>query len=64
MFVEDEHIIKIHVHTDHPGKVIEKALEYGQLVNLKIDNMRDQHERARHEADKSEKSNDARPAEA
>ena len=64
VFVEDEHIIKIHVHTDHPGKVIEKALEYGQLVNLKIDNMRDQHEGARHEADKSEKSNDARPAEA
>lgn len=64
VFVEDEHIIKIHVHTDHPGKVIEKALEYGQLVNLKIDNMRDQHERARHEADKSEKSSDAQPAEA
>ena len=64
VFVEDEHIIKIHVHTDHPGKVIEKALEYGQLVNLKIDNMRDQHERARHEAEKSDKSNDTQPAEA
>lgn len=58
VFVEDEHIIKIHVHTDHPGKVIEKALEYGQLVNLKIDNMRDQHERARHEAQKSDKPSD------
>ncbi len=53
VFVEDEHIIKIHVHTDHPGKVIEKALEYGPLVSLKIDNMRDQHERARHEAAKA-----------
>lgn len=49
--VDDIQIIKIHVHTDHPGKAIERALEYGPLVNLKIDNMRDQHERARHEAE-------------
>lgn len=49
--VDDSQIIKIHVHTDHPGKAIERALEYGPLVNLKIDNMRDQHERARHEAE-------------
>ena len=48
--VDDEQIIKVHVHTDHPGKAIEYALDFGQLVNLKIDNMRDQHERARHEA--------------
>ena len=48
--VDDEQIIKVHTHTDHPGKAIEYALDFGQLVNLKIDNMRDQHERARHEA--------------
>ena len=51
--VDDEEIIKVHVHTDHPGKAIEYALDFGPLTNLKIDNMRDQHERARHEAAES-----------
>ncbi len=41
--VSDEDIIKIHVHTDNPGLVIEKALTIGALDNLKIDNMRIQH---------------------
>ncbi len=36
-------IIKIHVHTNHPGQAIEKALTYGVLTNLKIDNMREEH---------------------
>lgn len=49
--VDDEEIIKVHVHTDHPGNAIENALTFGQLVNLKIENMRDQHERAKHDAD-------------
>ncbi len=48
--VDDEQIIKVHVHTDHPGNAIEKALTYGALINLKIENMRDQHERAKHDA--------------
>ncbi|MDR1674783.1 MAG: DAK2 domain-containing protein, partial [Oscillospiraceae bacterium] len=37
-------IIKIHAHTDHPGNAIEKGLIYGSLTNLKVDNMRVQHE--------------------
>ncbi len=41
--VADEDMVKIHVHTDHPGKIIEKALEVGHLDGLKIDNMRLQH---------------------
>lgn len=41
--VSDEEIIKIHVHTDHPGLAIEKALSIGSLSGLKIDNMREQH---------------------
>lgn len=49
--VDDDEIIKVHVHTDHPGNAIEKALTFGQLVNLKIENMRDQHERAKHDAE-------------
>lgn len=41
---EDDDIIKVHVHTDHPGKALEEALTYGLLCNLKIENMREQHE--------------------
>ena len=43
VFIEDESIIKLHVHTDRPGLVLEKACEYGMLVNVKIENMRNQH---------------------
>jgi len=43
VFIEDEKIIKLHVHTDHPGLVLEKAGEYGMLVTVKIENMRNQH---------------------
>lgn len=49
--VDDEEIIKVHVHTDHPGNAIERGLTFGQLVHLKIENMRDQHEKAKHDAD-------------
>ncbi len=48
--VDDDSIIKVHVHTDHPGNAIEEALTFGQLVHLKIENMRDQHERAKHDS--------------
>ncbi len=41
--VADDDLVKVHVHTDHPGKAIEKALEIGPLNGLKIDNMRIQH---------------------
>lgn len=53
--VDDDEIIKVHVHTDHPGNAIENALGHGQLVHLKIENMRDQHERAKHDAANSQK---------
>ncbi len=43
VFIEDESIIKVHVHTDHPGAVMEKACEYGMLASAKIENMRKQH---------------------
>ena len=36
-------IVKVHVHTNHPGQAFEKALEYGQLTKMKIDNMREEH---------------------
>ncbi|MBR2043125.1 MAG: DAK2 domain-containing protein [Clostridia bacterium] len=53
--VDDDEIIKVHVHTDHPGNAIENALTFGQLVHLKIENMRDQHERAKHDSQNAAK---------
>ena len=43
VIVEDEEIIKTHVHTNDPGKAITKALSYGQLLTVKVENMREQH---------------------
>ncbi|MCI8333484.1 MAG: DAK2 domain-containing protein [Lachnospiraceae bacterium] len=42
--VADEDLVKVHVHTNHPGQAIERALTYGSLSRLKIDNMREEHE--------------------
>ena len=41
--VSDDDVVKVHVHTDHPGQAIETALTYGSLSRLKIDNMREEH---------------------
>ena len=41
--VSDDEIVKVHVHTNHPGQAFEKGLEYGQLTNMKVDNMREEH---------------------
>ena len=42
--VSDDEIVKIHVHTNHPGLAFEKALAYGSLSRMKIDNMREEHQ--------------------
>ncbi len=42
--VADDDIVKIHVHTNDPGLAIQKALTYGQLSRMKIDNMREEHQ--------------------
>ncbi len=42
--VAQDDILKIHVHTNHPGEVLEKLLEYGEMIKAKIDNMKIQHE--------------------
>ena len=44
LVIDDEEIVKVHIHTNHPGYVIEQALKLGELTNLKIDNMKYQHE--------------------
>ena len=41
--VDDDNIIKIHVHTDHPGLAFEKGLTFGYLTHMKIENMKEQH---------------------
>ena len=42
--VADDDIVKVHVHTNDPGLAIQKALTYGALTNMKIDNMREEHQ--------------------
>lgn len=41
--IQDGDLLKTHIHTNSPGLVLEKALEYGELINIKIDNMKYQH---------------------
>ena len=41
--VADDGVVKVHVHTNNPGVAIEKALTFGQLTSMKIDNMREEH---------------------
>lgn len=60
--VDDDEIIKVHVHTDHPGNAFEKGLTFGSLTSMKVENMRDQHERAKHDA-KNAKSKPAKTIE-
>ena len=43
LVIEDDEVIKVHIHTNHPGTVIENALKLGEIINIKIDNMRYQH---------------------
>lgn len=45
--VDDDSVIKCHVHTDNPGNALQKALEFGQITNIKIENMREQYEKQR-----------------
>ncbi|MBM6920173.1 DAK2 domain-containing protein [Phocea massiliensis] len=54
--VDDDDIIKVHVHTNDPGNAIQAGLKFGQLVNIKIDNMRVQHQSKVVEAEKTEKA--------
>lgn len=42
--VADDELVKVHVHTNDPGLAIQKALTYGQLTSMKIDNMREEHQ--------------------
>lgn len=53
--VDDDSIIKVHVHTEHPGKALEEGILYGSLINLKIENMKEQHNGAAAKAEMQKK---------
>ena len=56
VLVDDDEIIKVHVHTNDPGKALHEAMDYGSFVTVKIENMRLQHtEKVMSEADKAPK---------
>lgn len=50
--VDDEEIIKVHVHTEQPGNALQKALDFGQLLTVKVENMKEQHRLAKEKNDK------------
>ena len=59
--VDDEDIIKCHVHTDNPGNALQSALQLGQLTNMKIENMREQHANQQKSAEGAAKSPEGDP---
>lgn len=44
VLVSDDEMVKVHVHTNHPGLAFEEGLKYGSLSRMKVDNMREEHE--------------------
>ena len=42
LVIDDDEIVKVHIHTNHPGFVLEEAIKLGEVINLKIDNMKHQ----------------------
>ena len=62
VFVDDTEIIKLHVHTNKPGKVLTEALRYGSLYTVKIENMKHQHSNLSGEKEGGESSGEASAA--
>ncbi len=52
--IDDDEIVKVHIHTNNPGFILEKAVLLGSLINIKIDNMKHQHKSLLEEAPKAE----------
>lgn len=50
LVVGDKHALKIHIHTNHPGKVLEELLTFGSLHDIKIDNMKEQQAQLKHKS--------------
>ena len=64
--VDDEDIIKVHVHTENPGKALEEGIKYGQFLTVKVENMKEQHRVAaeKQRAKESEAADESAPLEA
>lgn len=54
LVIDDDEIVKVHIHTNHPGFIMEQAVKLGELINIKVDNMKYQHnEKIKAEEDQS-----------
>lgn len=60
--VDDEEIIKVHVHTENPGNALQEALTFGQLLTVKVENMKEQHRRAAEENEAAKAAAEEAPA--
>lgn len=60
--VSDDDIVKVHVHTNHPGLAFEKGLTYGSLTRMKIDNMREEHQEKLAREGKKPEAQTSKPA--
>ncbi len=59
LVIDDDEIVKVHIHTNNPGFVLENAVKMGAMINIKIDNMKHQHQSIIEDA--TEKKDDAPP---
>jgi DAK2 domain fusion protein YloV len=60
VMVADDEIIKVHVHTEQPGNAMQHGLEYGQLLTVKVENMKEQHKKAKEDNDKAKAKAEAK----
>ncbi|MFC4320222.1 DAK2 domain-containing protein [Litchfieldia salsa] len=51
LVISDEELVKVHIHAEHPGEVLSYGQKYGNLINMKIENMREQHSNLLYEED-------------
>ena len=56
--VDDEEIIKVHVHTENPGNALQAGLEYGSLLTVKVENMKEQHKKAQEAEEQAKKKSE------
>lgn len=60
LVISDEQLVKVHIHTEYPGEVLTYSQTFGELINIKIENMREQHAQIVHEEKSAETKNEER----
>ena len=63
LVIDDDDIVKVHIHTNNPGFVLENAIKLGTMINIKIDNMKHQHQSIIEKEDAPEAKNEEGPKE-